>query len=141
MPVPSAPARVRARGHDPARRIALAAAARLRRGGVRARVASVLGQRRQVADQGGLGALERRRNMAGALYVRPGGAGLLAGVQPVLVDDVVTTGATLAEAARALRAQVPGVAGGGLFAAVVAGPADGFEPRSGKTRTDQYGRE
>ncbi|KOU29628.1 hypothetical protein ADK52_05640, partial [Streptomyces sp. WM6372] len=69
VPVPSARRQVRARGHDPARRTALAAAARLRRGGVRARVASVLRQVRPVADQAGLGARERRENLTGALGV------------------------------------------------------------------------
>ncbi|MGW7455323.1 ComF family protein [Streptomyces sp. NPDC054787] len=129
VPVPSAPRQVRARGHDPARRIALAAARRLRRAGVPARVAPVLRLRRAVADQAGLGARQRRENLAGALVVRRDGARLTAGARIVLVDDVITTGATLAEAARAVRAA--GLAGGPdgrsgevLRAAVVAAPAD-----------------
>lgn len=135
VPVPSARHRVRARGHDPGRRIALAASARLRRAGVPARVAPVLRLRRAVADQAGLGARERRVNLAGALEVSRGGVELLAtgaaaapagrpgGPRIVLVDDVVTTGASLAEAARAVR-------GAGLgpvaAAAVVAAPAGAF---------------
>ncbi|MDQ0991251.1 ComF family protein [Streptomyces sp. V3I7] len=106
VPVPSAPWAVRARGHDPVRRIALAAAAELRRTGTPARVAAVLRQRRAVADQSGLGSRQRWDNLAGALDVVPGGAGLLAGGQVVLVDDLVTTGASLAEAARAVRTAV-----------------------------------
>lgn len=120
MPVPSARRQVRARGHDPARRIALAAAGRLRRAGVPARVAPVLRLRRAVADQAGLGAAQRRENLAGALEVRRGGARAVAGAEVVLVDDLVTTGATLAEAARAVRAAGLGAAGAGPRAAVVA---------------------
>ncbi|MFD7540746.1 MULTISPECIES: ComF family protein [unclassified Streptomyces] len=104
VPVPSSRRAVRARGHDATRRIALAAAGELRRGGTDARVAAVLRQRRTVADQAGLSAPERLRNLSGALVVAGGGAGLLRGGQVVLVDDLMTTGASLAEAARAIRA-------------------------------------
>ncbi|MET7284225.1 ComF family protein [Streptomyces sp. NPDC005573] len=103
VPVPSARWAVRARGHDPVRRMALAAAGRLRTAGTPARVVPVLRQRRRVADQAGLGARERRENLAGALEVVAGGARLLDGGRVVLVDDLITTGASLAEAARALR--------------------------------------
>ncbi|MER5935566.1 ComF family protein [Streptomyces sp. NPDC002054] len=123
VPVPSARRQVRARGHDPARRIALAASAELRRGGTAARVAPVLRQRRAVADQSGLGARQRRENLAGALEICGGGARAAAGGALVLVDDLITTGATLAEAARAVReAGLPVTA-----AAVVAAPAESFE--------------
>ncbi len=104
VPVPSARAAVRARGHDPARRIALAAAGELRRAGTPARVLAVLRQRRAVADQSGLNSRQRLDNLRGALTVAPGGARLLAEGPVVLVDDLMTTGASLAEAARAVRA-------------------------------------
>lgn len=104
VPVPSARRVVGARGHDPARRIALAAAGELRRGGVAARVVGVLRQRRAVADQTGLDSRERLENLAGALAVVPGGGRLLLGGPVVLVDDLMTTGASLTEAARAVRA-------------------------------------
>ncbi|WP_121833391.1 ComF family protein [Streptomyces sp. S1] len=104
VPVPSSRSSVRARGHDPTRRIALAAAGRLRRAGRDVRVVPVLRQRRYVADQAGLGARGRLANLSGALEVVPGGARLLAAGTVVLVDDLMTTGASLAEAARALGA-------------------------------------
>ncbi|MDT0435752.1 ComF family protein [Streptomyces doudnae] len=102
VPVPSARAAVRARGHDPARRIALAAAGELRRTGTPARVLTALVQRRTVADQAGLDARQRSANLAGALTVVPGAERLLRGGPVVLVDDLMTTGASLTEAARAV---------------------------------------
>ncbi|WEH33742.1 ComF family protein [Streptomyces sp. AM 4-1-1] len=111
VPVPSARRAVAARGHDPGRRIALAAARELRRTGTPARVVPVLRQGRAVADQSGLGARQRRANLSGALEVVAGGDRLLAGGRVVLVDDLMTTGASLAEAARAIGAQ--GVVAGG----------------------------
>jgi predicted amidophosphoribosyltransferase len=104
VPVPSARRAVRARGHDPARRIALSAARVLRRAGTPARVLAVLRQRRAVADQAGLDSRQRLDNLAGALEVAAGGVPLLGGGRVVLVDDLMTTGASLAEAARAVRA-------------------------------------
>ncbi|UQX01408.1 phosphoribosyltransferase family protein [Streptomyces sp. RerS4] len=138
VPVPSARRTVRARGHDPARRIALAASARLRAAGVPARVAPVLRLRRPVEDQAGLGAARRWENLAGALAVRPGGVRLTAGARILLVDDLITTGATLAEASRALRAAGVGARGlGAEAAAVVAAPGASFDRIRPTTRTEQ----
>jgi predicted amidophosphoribosyltransferase len=117
VPVPSARGVVRARGHDPARRIALAAAGELRRSGTPARVAAVLRQRRWVADQSGLNSRQRLDNLAGALEVVSGGARLLVDGPVVLVDDLMTTGASLWEAARAVREATTRDGSGGAVAA------------------------
>jgi hypothetical protein len=75
-----------------------------------ARVLAVLRQRRAVADQAGLNSRQRLDNLVGALEVAAGGARLLTvGARVVLVDDLMTTGASMAEAARAVRAAMAGV--------------------------------
>ncbi|MFG2225571.1 ComF family protein [Streptomyces sp. NPDC048644] len=122
VPVPSARKAVAGRGHDPVRRIALAATAELRRTGVAAWVCAGLRQRRAVADQAGLSARQRSANVAGAIEVRGGVRGPSAAASVVLVDDLVTTGATLTEAARAVAA----AGGEAVGAAVVAAPRGTF---------------
>ncbi|MGW3569655.1 ComF family protein [Streptomyces sp. NPDC000941] len=128
VPVPSARRAVAARGHDPARRIALAAAGALRRGGRPARVLSVLRQLRAVTDQAGLDARRRLENLTGALGAAPGCGRLLAEGLVVLVDDLMTTGASLAEAARAVRAAGGPVAGAAVVAAAPRAFAMGAPP-------------
>lgn len=65
--------------------------------------ADALRLRRRVADQAGLTARQRRVNLEHAIEVRRRWAAAVPGAACVLVDDVLTTGATLVEAARALQ--------------------------------------
>jgi ComF family protein len=73
-----------------------------RESGIEAAV-DLLVRRRLTRTQRGLSRGERRRNVAGAFAVRPGQAERVSGARIVLVDDVLTTGATVEEACRVLR--------------------------------------
>ena len=108
VPVPSSPAAVRRRGRDHVRELAGCAVAELQAAGVPAATAPLLGRVRgragRTRDSAGLDAAQRQANLAGRFRVLPRWAALAAGSRLVLVDDVATSGATLTEAARALRA-------------------------------------
>ena len=104
VPVPSHPAVVRSRGQDPLLRITHQAAAELRRRGSEVSVRTLLHVVARPGDQAGLGAAERAVNVAGRFRVRAGAGVPRTGDRVVLLDDVITTGATLREAQRALEA-------------------------------------
>lgn len=55
------------------------------------------------ASQVGLSRAERHRNVAAAFGIAPGAAARIAGKRVVLIDDVITTGATLDACARVLK--------------------------------------
>lgn len=90
VPVPTSRAAIRRRGFRVVELLA-------RRAGVAP--ARLLVIDRRTADQRGLGRAERRSNVAGSMRARR-----VDGLSVVVIDDVVTTGATLEEASRALSA-------------------------------------
>ncbi|WP_309128054.1 phosphoribosyltransferase family protein [Microbacterium sp.] len=99
VPVPTSRAAFRRRGYRVPELL-------VRRAGFRA--VPMLRTARRTGDQRALGRAERARNAAGSMRVAANAVPALSaassrGVEVVLVDDVVTTGATLDEAARALR--------------------------------------
>jgi predicted amidophosphoribosyltransferase len=100
VPAPSRPAAARERGGDHVARLCRAVAAR--RPGVR--VARPLRLARRARDSVGLDAAQRAANLAGRVRVRPGAVPALGAGPVLLVDDVVTTGATLRTCQDALAA-------------------------------------
>lgn len=115
VPAPSAHRTVRERGYDPLLRMSRECGRALRSAGVPVRVGPFLRVARPVSDQAGLTAGERARNLSGAFVVRRRSS--LHGRPVVVVDDIVTTGATAAEAARALRSAGADVLGVAVVAA------------------------
>lgn len=99
IPVPLHPARLRTRGYDQA----LELARPLARGLGLPLLADTLHRARATAPQSDLGAAARRRNLRGAFALVPGAATRILPAHVALIDDVMTTGTTLAEAARTLH--------------------------------------
>ncbi|MGZ4451252.1 MAG: phosphoribosyltransferase family protein [Nocardioides sp.] len=115
VPVPSRPATVRARGHDPMRAVAARAARLLRAQGYAVRSRPLLRSWPGVVDQAGLDAAARAANLAGSMCCPSPAVRRLARELPrahvVVCDDVLTTGATAREAQRAVEAVGLRVAG------------------------------
>jgi len=117
VPVPSSRSAVRRRGDAPLELLTRAAVAQQALRGCDLVVAPALRLRRRVADQAGLDRGRRAANLEGAMQVQPRWRSSVPGATCLLVDDVLTTGATLTEAARALRAGgVARVAGAAIAA-------------------------
>lgn len=103
VPVPTSRGALRRRGYRVAELLARRAGWRTQR---------MLRMRRATADQRALGRDDRAANLAGSMRAHPA-----PGARALVVDDVVTTGATLAEAVRALRAAGVDVVGAVTVAA------------------------
>ena len=100
---PSSRASFRQRGYSPIALLATAA-------GVKPTTLLKINRRR--ADQSQLGRMERFSNMRGVYAAHPRAQGK----RVILLDDVLTTGATLLECARALRAGGADVVGAAVLA-------------------------
>lgn len=96
VPAPSRRSAARRRGGDPVARLAQAAVARHPDVGV----VAALRMKALTRDSVGLGTAERERNVAGRVLLR----GRRPRTEVLLVDDIVTTGATAAESVRVLSA-------------------------------------
>jgi len=115
VPIPASCAARRRRGEDAWARV-VRQAMQVADPPVGLTLAQCLRLTRQPRDQAGLTALERKANLAEALACDAPPEGAV-----IIVDDIVTTGATLVEAARALR--VAGV--GEVRAAAIAATSRG----------------
>ena len=97
VPIPSQPSANRRRGRDFVSEISTSVA---RQCGVA--VLPILHHQRVIRDQSKLNIADRRENLAMALAVKSEYSGNYSGEKVVILDDLLTTGATLKEANRAL---------------------------------------
>ena len=102
VPAPTRRSSARRRGGDPVARMARAAAADLRD----VDVTQALRLRAMVRDSVGLSGADRQRNIAGRVKIIKPVAG-----EVLVVDDIVTTGATASESVRVLHVSGADVAG------------------------------
>lgn len=98
VPIPSNPKSVRRRGRD--FMLDLCNQVAIQSGD---QVLSIIKVNRDVQDQSKLSEKERSQNLVGAFYCAPKNLKLFSKFPIILVDDLLTTGATLREAQRALR--------------------------------------
>ncbi len=106
VPVPSRPGASRRRGYDPLGTLVRDTVTLVRAESFDATAAPLLVSSRRVVDQAGLTASQRATNLAGSMSCPSPGLARLARrrarARVLICDDVITTGATAAEAQRAL---------------------------------------
>lgn len=103
VPVPTSVRNIRRRGYNQAAVIASALSAAM---GIP--LLECLDRQRQTGTQTALNPMQRRANVSDAFVMVEGVAGMLEGRRLLLVDDVITTGATAVAATRALALGNPG---------------------------------
>ena len=103
VPVPTSRRNMRRRGYNQAAVIARALASKLR-----APLVPCLERQRQDSTQTALNPMQRRANVSGAFVLVERFRDALAGSRIVLVDDVITTGATVLAAVEAMGPAAPG---------------------------------
>ena len=97
VPIPSRAASNRRRGREFIKEIAISVAKELGVG-----VLPALEHKRAIRDQSKLDVASRRENLAMALKIKPQFLGNYSSENVVILDDLITTGATINEANRAL---------------------------------------
>lgn len=102
VPIPTSPRNLRRRGYNQAAVIAAALSTALDRP-----LLPCLERRSQTGTQTALNPTQRRANVSGAFVVAEAFADRVAGCRILLVDDVITTGATIVAAVEALRPAGP----------------------------------
>lgn len=102
VPVPTSQRNLRRRGYNQAEVIAAALAAAMGKP-----LVNCLERGSQKGTQTALNPMQRRANVSGAFAVAEGFADRLSGRRLLLVDDVITTGATIVAAVRALESGGP----------------------------------
>ena len=114
VPVPTSRRNLRRRGYNQAAVIADALAPLLN-----LPLVPCLERRRQEGTQTALNPVQRRANVSGAFLLTGRFRDVVAGSRVVLVDDVITTGATVLAAVEALGAGAPGAVVAYAFARTV----------------------
>lgn len=113
VPIPSRPSAIRRRGEDVLLTVAERTAVSLRLSGWQAQAHSLLEHSRGVADQTTLTAEQRKRNLNHAFrlsrpWIRKNGRRFAGHSRIIVIDDLITTGASMQEAHRALASELQG---------------------------------